>query len=206
MRPLALSTALAALAFGAPAVSAAPILSTSQGAFATAQSVNGFFTLDASTNVQDSTTIAHVEISQAGRPSDGYDFYFFSHAGGTVHLDIDGPTNFDTEIGIWTAGGTLVSNNDDNFPLDLGSSTLLNSALFNLNLAAGDYVVGVSRFNSVFQSGAPYITGLFSMVPQGGTYTLNISATPVPEPVTLTLLGIGIVGVGGLGRRLRRKS
>ena len=70
-----------------------------------------------------------------------------------------------------------------------------NIGLANL-LAAGQYVVGVSRFASTQQSGAPYITG--SQIPEGGTYTLNISsnATNVPEPLQLSLLGLGLAALG----------
>ncbi len=194
---------------------AGPINSTSQGTFAGAQNVNSAFTLDSLANVQDSTTISHVEISQLGRPGAGYDFYTFSHGGGTVHLDVDTistATNFDTEIGIWDTAGNLLGASDDNGN-DVGDGPGLvggafNSAIFNLNLASGDYIVGVAAFNSSFQTGAPFITG--NSVPTGGTYTLNISAnngvTVVPEPTTLALLGSGILTLGAMGWRRIRKS
>lgn len=182
--------------------SASPIVSTSAGTFAGAQNVNGNFSLNFLTNVQDSTTIPHVEISQLGRPGSGFDFYRFSTAGGTVHLDIDNPTNFDTQIGIWDAAGNLIASNDDN-GFDAGSTDVFNSGLFGLNLPAGDYIVGVSQFFSTYQSGAPYING--DQVPPGGTYTLNISA-PVPEPVSLTLFGLAAVAAGGYGLRRLRKA
>ena len=196
---------LAAMALCAcPALAlATPILSSSAGTFATAQNLNGFFSLNALANVFDSTTIPHVEISQNGRPGTGFDYYAFSHNGGTVHLDIDDPSAgsfFDTQIGIWTAAGVLVGANDDAFPLDPGDSSGLNSRLQGMNLASGDYVVGVCRFPCGFGANG-VITG--NPILTGGGYTLNVSANSVPEPATLGLIGIGLAG---LGRRLRRRK
>lgn len=189
------------------AANASPIVSTSAGTFAGAQNLNGNFSTNNLANVLDSTTIPHVEISQLGRPGSGFDFYRFSHAGGTVHLDIDDPTGgflFDVEIGIWDAAGNIIAANDDN-GFDTEDSTFLNSAIYGLNLAAGDYVVGVAAFNSGFQTGSPYING--AQVPSGGGYTLNVSANNVvPEPVSLALFGAAALAAGGYGFRRLRKA
>ena len=192
---------LAALFSTTAVVSAGPIASTSQGTFAGAQNVNGSFTTNLIPTVINSTTLPHVEITQSGRPSSGFDFYSFSHGGGQVVIDIDGPlTNFDTEIGLWNAAGTLIGNNDDDFSGDPGNNSVFNSLLNFANLPAGNYIVGVGQFNVNFQSGSPYITG--SSIFQGGAYNLNISATAIPEPASMALFG-GLVALGGVVARRR---
>jgi hypothetical protein len=211
MRRTALALSILAILLAPAVTSASPILSASAGTFAGAQVLGaGSFSLNALANVQDSTTIPHVEISQNGRPSAGFDFYTFTTAGGTTHLDIDDQTagaDFDTQIGIWDSAGILIATNDDNSS-DAGDNTdIFNSRVNNLNLAAGTYVVGVSAFFSTYQNGAPFITG--AQVPQGGGYTFNISTAPattsaVPEPFTLSLLGLGIGALGARGYRRSR--
>jgi hypothetical protein len=210
MRRTALVLSILAILLAPAVTSASPILSASAGTFAGAQVLGpGSFSLNALANVQDSTTIPHVEISQIGRPSAGFDFYTFTTAGGTTHLDIDDQTagnHFDTQIGIWDSAGTLIAQNDD-AGNDAGDTDAFNSKLNNLNLAAGTYVVGVSAFFSTYQNGAPFITG--AQVPQGGGYTFNISTAPaatsaVPEPFTLSLLGLGIGALGARGYRRSR--
>jgi hypothetical protein len=198
---------LLAVAFSATfhsVVFAGPVFSTSASSFVGAQNVNGNFTLNALDNVFASTTIPHVEIIQIGQVTAGYDFYWFTHNGGTVHVDIDGPTNFDTEIGIWDAAGTLLDNNDDCVCTDPGTTVNTNSLLQNLNLVAGDYIVGVAMYNSGFFAGRPYITG--PPVPFTGHYVLNISANTdaVPEPLSIGLTGLGMLVLGAL--RLHRKA
>jgi hypothetical protein len=158
-------------------------------------------------NVLDSMTIAHAVIVQYGRASAGRDYYRFSHAGGIVHLDIDSDpqvTNFDTHFAIWDAGGNRLYVNDDGGgdPGDIPGDAVggyFNSNLSNLNLTAGDYVVGVSRYLTDFGSGG---SAVGDVIPDGGTYTLNISAN-VPEPTSMAIFGLGALGMAAY--RARRK-
>jgi hypothetical protein len=189
---------LVALAATATLTTASPINSAGPNTVGTAQNVDGFFSLDAIATVTNSTTLPHVEITRAAGPG-GFDWYTFSHTGGQVILDIDGPlTSFDTEVSIWDAAGTLLGNNDDNGG-DPGSNSILNSFL-SLNLPAGNYFVAVSQFPSSQSSGF-VVTG---PIGQGGAYNLNISANSiVPEPLSVAVFG-GLMAVGGLVARRRK--
>ena len=190
--------------------------STSAGSFDTAQNVNGNFTKNFISTVEDSTTISHVEITQLGRPSSGNDYYFFTVLGATgtrhkTHIDIDGPTNFDTMIALWQQDGPLIIVNNDSV-IDPGSFTTLDSRRSNAILGAGNWVVGVTRFNSksIFSSrGGISNTTLLA----GDTYTLNISTNQiaaVPEPASLTMWALGAVGMACARHRrsvlVQRKS
>jgi hypothetical protein len=181
------------------------VSSTSAPDFASAQYISSAnFSTIFNPNVLDSTTIPYAVIVQYGRASEGRDYYRFSHTGGTVHLDIDSNpqvTNFDTMMAIWDAGGNLLAVNDDSSgdPGDIPSVNVggsYNSNLSNLNLAAGDYVVGVSSFLTEFGFGG---SANFDVIPVGGTYTLNISSAP--EPTSMAIFGLGALGMAYRARR-----
>lgn len=78
----------------------------------------------------------------------------------------DGGANIDTELGLWDSSGILISSDDD------GSAVGLFSEITE-TLPAGEYFLGISEFNSVFEdgfvnSGTGFEAGEF------GTVTLNI--------------------------------
>lgn len=93
----------------------------------------------------------------------------------------------DTEIAIFDAAGILLAEDDDG-----GPGTY--SGIFDLALAAGDYTIAVSSFDSTFADG-------FSVTPGTGIgdYSLNVSFA-VPEPTSFALLGLG-----GLAMVIRRR-
>lgn len=111
-------------------------------------------------------------------------------------------SNFDTEIALYSAAGTLIGTNDD-FGDDLWSQ-------ITANLAAGEYYAIVGGFNSAFNNGAA------SAGTAAGNYALSVNGNAaasgslaagnfasfsftVPAPGALALLGAGVL----LGRRRR---
>ena len=92
----------------------------------------------------------------------------------------------DTEIAIFDSAGTLIAEDDDG-----GDGTY--SGIFDLELAAGDYTIAVSSFDSTFADG-PTVTAGTGI----GDYSLNVSF--IPEPTSFALLGLG-----GLAMVIRRR-
>jgi len=132
-----------------------------------------------------------------------------SFAQGTSFTFDTGGSNFDTEIAVYTADGTLVGTNDDF--IGLQSQISLGT------LSAGNYLLVVSGFDSFFGNGfafggagfGDYLLNLNgSNVSSGSTLadqvaTFSFSVGAVPEPSTLAL--VGLMALAGEVIR-RRKS
>ena len=124
-------------------------------------------------------------------------------------FDIDygygGAGSMDTMIAVWTADGTRVAYGDDEWAVSAGAGGSVSGldSFLQLELTAGLYIVGVSEFWTT-----PLLNGGWGHCRNppdlGDTYTLQVSlADPVPEPMTLTLFGSGLLGLGVLRRRRR---
>lgn len=154
-------------------------------------------------------------------------FTYDGTAGTSFFLDIDtttvgmagsSPNLPDTEIGLYSNSGTLLASDDDDGAgrlsaltfgqtapsrsYTLGSLTPMNAADGRDGaLAAGTYWLAVGQFSVIFGSSNWLVVS--SAVAPADPFDLNFrTSTPVPEPMTMTVLALG--AVAALRRRNRK--
>jgi hypothetical protein len=202
----------------------------------TAQGISASnFTLGVTPVVQQPAGWAMASIQGHGGGND-VDFYAFASGNGSAVFDVDGAApGFDSLISLFNSSATLIAQDDDS-PVELGSSTGSDSFLGAISLSAGTYYIAVSKYGNGpklatgtqfsathFQrpidgldggyavlhatAGDDFVQGNTSAAGAGGTaYILNISLSAVPEPSALALLAIAGVVVAAYARRHRAKG
>lgn len=145
---------------------------------ATAFDISNNFSLTEDPNIFDSTSVLHTTVNATGNGKGGY--YSIDLAAGTIlTIDIDGiadPNVHDSWVRLLDSNGEVVTENDDGGG-DPGSTSNRDSSTVFVVQETGTYYI----LEGSWTPDAP--GGWTEAVPEGSTYTLNVSVEFPPEPV-----------------------
>ena len=202
-----------ALLLSSPALASTVLDSEPNDTLATAQSLDGNFSLDADADIESSTTIPHATV--ANSTEGGFDWFSFTVAsnGSLGIFDLDYGQGWDPFLDLFDATGTrLLWSDDDPANSGAGGSTSVLDPYLQYTFAlAGTYFIRVG--SCCFQTGdgvlpydpfddAPGYAG----IDYTNGYELQVSLTApggVPEPSTWAMM---LIGFGAIGFSMRRSK
>lgn len=172
---------------GTAAISLTKASGTLNASLETAISLDEFFTLAASINIENDTSIPHATINGIGSGQLEYYAFTVTEAGSIGTFDVDNTPNLDAYLYLYNANNQLLAFNDDS-RTDPGSTDRLDSFLTYQFSEVGIYYILIDQFSD---------TGPGPGVTLGSAYQLNVSLERPEDEVIRDYVGYELFGGNG---------